>query len=117
MATYQYRCPLGHVTELVQPMSDPTPAEVPCGGEISAVEIVRADVPPAVGDLVPGRDAYACVATAARIFTVPAAIVFRGSGFYSTDVRGRLERRRRKNAGDSLPREHDAAADAIARRI
>jgi predicted nucleic acid-binding Zn ribbon protein len=54
---------------------------------------------------------------APREWTAPAAIHFRGSGFYSTDVKGAQERRRRPNPGDDLHRPHDPAAAKIARSL
>jgi predicted nucleic acid-binding Zn ribbon protein len=78
------------VTELVQAMTDPTPEAVDC---------------------------ECCDMRASRVFTAPAAVVFRGRGFYSTDVKGRIERRRRRNAGDSLHRGFDTDAAAIAKTI
>lgn len=90
MATYEYQCPDGHLTELVQAMSAPTPEVTEC---------------------------EACSLRAQRVFTPPAAIHFRGPGFYSTDVKGRAGRRRRPNAGDDLYRGNDESADTIAKAI
>lgn len=90
MPVYPYRCPEGHVTELVQKMSDPTPSVVECDE---------------------------CDCNAQRVFTAPAAIHYKGRGFYSTDVVGSQERRRRPNPGDDLHREHDQTAANIARSL
>ena len=89
MPTYEYRCADDHISELRQRMSDPTPTSIECH----------------------------CGAPAARVWSAPAAIHFKGRGFYSTDVRGRQERRRRPNAGDDLYRDHDVDAAAIARSL
>jgi predicted nucleic acid-binding Zn ribbon protein len=97
MARYDYRCPLGHVTILIQPMADDTPASVQCDGMVSGIEL--------------------CAATAERVWEPPAAIHFHGPGFYATDVKGSQERRRRPNAGDKLERVHDPDAAAIARSL
>jgi putative FmdB family regulatory protein len=56
MPTYEYRCPRGHTFELFQRMSDPPPA-----------------------------DCQICGATPIEKVLYPAAIHFKGSGFYSTD--------------------------------
>ncbi len=89
MARYEYRCPLGHVTELVQSMMAPTPATTECQ----------------------------CEETASRVFTAPSAIHFKGPGFYATDVKGTQQRKRRPNPGDDLYRSHDQAAANIARSL
>lgn len=88
MPSYEFECPLGHRVELVQKMSDPLPAKVEC-----------------------------CEYDAQRVWSAPAAIHFRAPGFYSTDVRARQERRRRPNAADDLPRNHDQTAANIARSL
>ena len=89
MARYEYRCPHGHVTEAIFPMGE-APAEIPCH-----------------------TDAH----MAQRVFNPPAAIHFKGSGFYTTDVKGRLNRRRRPNPGDDLPKEFDRDTAKIAQTI
>ncbi len=65
-----------------------------------------AEVPPAI--------TCGCEREARRVFTPPAAIHFRCGGFYSTDVRGKLHRKRRPNPGDDLPVEFDAPVARIA---
>jgi putative FmdB family regulatory protein len=71
MPIYEYRCPRGHTFELFQRMTDP-PAE--------ACEI--------------------CGASPVTKVLYPAAIHFKGSGFYSTDY-GRGNRRpAQKESGD-----------------
>jgi predicted nucleic acid-binding Zn ribbon protein len=87
---YEYQCPAGHTIELSQPIADPTPSELLCEGH----------------DMM-----------AARVWAPPAAIHFKGAGFYSTDVKGAQERRRRPNPGDDLHRPHDPAAAKIARSL
>lgn len=88
MPTYEFECPAGHRQEVVQKMSDPLPAKVEC-----------------------------CEYDAQRVWTPPAAVHFKGNGFYSTDVKARQERRRRPNAADDLYRGHDTDAAAIARSL
>lgn len=56
MPTYEYRCPRGHTFELFQRMSDP-----------------------------PAPDCQICGAAPVEKVLYPAAIHFKGSGFYSTD--------------------------------
>jgi putative FmdB family regulatory protein len=90
MPSYDFACPDGHVTELVQKMSDPLSETTDCG---------------------------TCDLRATRVFAPPAAVHFKGSGFYSTDVKGRQERKRRPNAADDLYRGHDDQAAAIARSL
>jgi hypothetical protein len=58
-----------------------------------------------------------CNRTAKRVFSPPAAIHFRGGGFYATDVTGRIHRKRRPNPGDDLPVEFDTPAARIADAI
>ena len=91
MPRYDYRCPHGHLTEAIFPMS-----EIP-------ERIVCTRCP----------DAEA----AGRVYRPPAAIHFKGPGFYTTDVKGRVNRRRRPNVGDDLPKEFDHAAAKIADAI
>lgn len=88
MPSYEFECPNGHRQEVVQKMSDPTPATVDC-----------------------------CEYDAARVWSPPAAVHFNGPGFYSTDVKARQERKRRPNAADDLTRHHDQAAANIARSL
>lgn len=64
MPTYEYRCPNGHTFELFQRMSDSPPEECQICGEAPLVKVLY-----------------------------PAAIHFKGSGFYSTDY-GRGGRKR-----------------------
>jgi putative FmdB family regulatory protein len=64
MPIYEYRCPDGHTFELFQRMSDPPPAECQiCGAEPVSKVLY------------------------------PAAVHFKGSGFYATDY-GRGNKRR-----------------------
>jgi len=76
MPIYEYRCPNGHTFELFQRMSDPPPA----GCQV-------------------------CDAAPVEKVLYPAAIHFKGSGFYSTDY-GRGGKRRDGKEGEG------AAADA-----
>ncbi len=88
MPTYTYRCPEGHHTEGLFKMSD-HPEHIQCD----------------------------CGKRARRVFEPPAAICFRGPGFYSTDVTGRIGRKRRPNPGDDLHKEFDTPAARIADSI
>jgi putative FmdB family regulatory protein len=83
--TYSYRCPEDHQSEQVFKMVD-VPEHVECS----------------------------CGRRAVRVWEAPAAIHFRGSGFYSTDVAGKLHRKRRPNPGDDLHTEFDSGAARIA---
>lgn len=56
MPIYEYRCPNGHTFELIQKMSDPPPEACQICGEAPVTKVLY-----------------------------PAAIHFKGSGFYSTD--------------------------------
>lgn len=89
MPTYDFKCSAGHVTEHVCPMSE-IPETVLCEN---------------------------CRRRGQRVFSAPAAILFRGGGFYSTDVNGRVRRKRRPNPGDDLPVEFDHGAARIADAI
>jgi putative FmdB family regulatory protein len=75
MPIYEYRCPNGHTFELFQRMSDPPPAEC-----------------------------QICGASPLEKVLYPAAIHFKGSGFYSTDYgRGRKrdgDRPEKSESGD-----------------
>lgn len=108
MPRYDYRCEAGHVTEGVFPMGE-APAEVCCN------ECPRDDT--LLSDKDGIKEHFSRGATARRVFCAPAAIHFHGGGFYATDVKGALLRRRRPNVGDSLPKEFDHAAAALADAI
>ncbi len=56
MPIYEYRCPQGHVFELLQPMGDPQPTVCEVCGEGPVERVLY-----------------------------PVAVHFKGSGFYSTD--------------------------------
>jgi putative FmdB family regulatory protein len=76
MPIYEYRCPEGHIFDLFQRMTDPPPS----GCQI-------------------------CGAGPVTKVLYPAAIHFKGSGFYSTDY-GRGNRRREPGRdGDTAPAE------------
>jgi putative FmdB family regulatory protein len=75
MPIYEYRCPNGHTFELIQRMTDPPASECQICGAAPVVKVLY-----------------------------PAAIHFKGSGFYSTDY-GRGGRKK-DTAGDG-----DRAAD------
>lgn len=85
MPRYDYRCTLGHTTEAIFPMAD-IPESIRCG----------------------------CRRKARRVFGPPAAIHFHGPGFYATDVKGTVHRRRRTNPGDDLYVPFDGRAASIA---
>jgi putative FmdB family regulatory protein len=71
MPIYEYRCPKGHTFELFQRMSDP-----------------------------PASECQICGASPVAKVLYPAAIHFKGSGFYSTDY-GRGDRRGASRDGDT----------------
>jgi putative FmdB family regulatory protein len=64
MPIYEYRCPNGHTFELFQRMSDPPPAECQICGAAPLEKVLY-----------------------------PAAIHFKGSGFYKTDYGSRSRKR------------------------
>jgi putative FmdB family regulatory protein len=70
MPIYEYRCPDGHTFELFQRMTDPAPSEC-----------------------------QICGAAPVQKVLYPAAIHFKGSGFYSTDY-GRGGRKKESVDGD-----------------
>jgi putative FmdB family regulatory protein len=70
MPIYEYRCPNGHTFELFQRMTDPAPEVCEACGEGPLTKVLY-----------------------------PAAIHFKGSGFYSTDY-GRASRRAGSKDGD-----------------
>ena len=71
MPIYEYRCPRAHTFELFQRMTDP-----------------------------PASECQICGASPVTKVLYPAAIHFKGSGFYSTDY-GRGNRRAGSRDGDS----------------
>jgi putative FmdB family regulatory protein len=79
MPTYEYRCPKGHTFETFHRMSDPGPE----GCEV-------------------------CGSAPLEKVLYPAAIHFKGSGFYTTDY-GRGSRKRDGKEGDSKP---DSGSDS-----
>ena len=70
MPIYEYRCPNGHTFELFQRMADPAPEVCEVCGEGPVTKVLY-----------------------------PAAIHFKGSGFYSTDY-GRASRRAASKDGE-----------------
>ena len=78
MPTYEYRCPNGHTFEIFHRMSDSGP---------EACEV--------------------CGAAPLEKVLYPAAIHFKGSGFYTTDY-GRGSRKRDGKEGDSKPASSDS---------
>ena len=75
MPIYEYRCPNGHTFELFQRMSDPPPSEC-----------------------------QICAAAPVEKVLYPAAIHFKGSGFYSTDY-GRGGRKKDASTDGDRPSE------------
>ena len=73
MPIYEYRCPNGHTFELFQRMSDPPPSEC-----------------------------QICSAAPVEKVLYPAAIHFKGSGFYSTDY-GRGARKKDASSDGDKP--------------
>jgi putative FmdB family regulatory protein len=81
MPIYEYRCPKGHTFEVFQRMSDPAVSECQICGESPVVKVLY-----------------------------PAAIHFKGSGFYSTDY-GRGRKRESAKDGDVTPPEKGKGED------
>jgi putative FmdB family regulatory protein len=81
MPIYEYRCPNGHTFELFQRMTDPPPSECQICGAAPLEKVLY-----------------------------PAAIHFKGSGFYSTDY-GRGGRKKDGDKPDSSPPAKDKPAD------
>jgi putative FmdB family regulatory protein len=81
MPIYEYRCPNGHTFELFQRMSDPPPSEC-----------------------------QICGAAPVQKVLYPAAIHFKGSGFYSTDY-GRGARKRDASQDGDQPAKKDEKAE------
>jgi putative FmdB family regulatory protein len=75
MPIYEYRCPEGHTFELFQRMADSPPSECQICGLSPVAKVLY-----------------------------PAAIHFKGSGFYSTDY-GRGNRRPGSRDGEAAPSE------------
>jgi putative FmdB family regulatory protein len=67
---YEYRCPKGHLFELVQRMDDPPPAVCEVCGKGPLTKVLH-----------------------------PVPVFFKGSGFYSTDY-GRGKRKKESGDGD-----------------
>ena len=78
MPIYEYRCPRGHTFELFQRMTDPPAEACQVCGESPVTKVLY-----------------------------PAAIHFKGSGFYTTDY-GRGSRKRDGKEGDSKPASSDS---------
>jgi len=82
MPIYEYRCPRGHTFELLQRMSDPPPGECQICGAVPVEKVLY-----------------------------PAAIHFKGSGFYSTDY-GRGGRKSAEGvSSDSTPSSSETKSD------
>jgi putative FmdB family regulatory protein len=81
MPIYEYRCPNGHTFELFQRMSDPSPA-----------------------------DCQICGAAPVEKVLYPAAIHFKGSGFYSTEY-GRGGRKKDASRDGDRPAESGKGED------
>ena len=75
MPIYEYRCPEGHTFELFHRMADPSPSECQICGAAPVAKVLY-----------------------------PAAIHFKGSGFYSTDY-GRGNRRPGSRDGEAAQSE------------
>jgi putative FmdB family regulatory protein len=78
MPIYEYRCPNGHTFELFQRMTDPPPSECQICGESPLEKVLY-----------------------------PAAIHFKGSGFYKTDY-GSGSRKRDGDKADSSEKKTDS---------
>ena len=88
MPAYEYRCSkYGHRFEVFMPINGPMRQRLKCQHP-------------------------RCRQMADRVFGW-ASTHYHGAGFYTTDVKGRTERKRRPNVGDDLARAHDPVAAAI----
>jgi putative FmdB family regulatory protein len=79
MPIYEYRCPNGHLFELFQRMSDPSPTACEICGEGPVEKVLH-----------------------------PVPVFFKGSGFYSTDY-GRKNKRRDSTDGDAAAKKDEPA--------
>jgi putative FmdB family regulatory protein len=82
MPIYEYRCPNGHTFELFQRMSDPPPSECQICGAAPLEKVLY-----------------------------PAAIHFKGSGFYSTDYGRRDRKKDAARDGDQPEKKKDEKPD------
>ncbi len=82
MPIYEYRCPRGHTFELFQRMTDPPPETCQVCGEAPVTKVLY-----------------------------PAAIHFKGSGFYSTDYGRGNRRAAQKESGDGAGDAGEKKAD------
>lgn len=112
MPIYEYRCPDGHVTEIVRSMHDDIPADVPCE---QAMPCSRCGIAQGCCEdcCAPGcadRDELVerCAKAARRVFGW-AATHYKGAGTYTTDYKLKYDRKRRRNPGDDLPIPTEAA--------
>ncbi|HEY3105899.1 MAG TPA: zinc ribbon domain-containing protein [Gaiellaceae bacterium] len=82
MPIYEYRCPNGHTFELFQRMSDPPPSECQICGAAPVEKVLY-----------------------------PAAIHFKGSGFYSTDYGRGGRKKDASRDGDQPEKKKDEKTD------
>jgi putative FmdB family regulatory protein len=82
MPIYEYRCPNGHTFELFQRMSDPPASECQICGAAPVVKVLY-----------------------------PAAIHFKGSGFYSTDYGRGGRKKDAARDGDQPEKKKDEKSD------
>jgi putative FmdB family regulatory protein len=93
MPIYEYRCPNGHLFELLQRMSDPPPEVCEVCGAAPLTKVLH-----------------------------PVPIHFKGSGFYSTEYgRGGRKKDRdgdkpSKDAGESAPAKSDEGAKKVEKK-
>ena len=73
MPIYEYRCPNGHLTEVIHGMTEPSPEKCPVCGEAPLQRVLH-----------------------------PVAVHYKGSGFYSTDYgkKGRKPAKEGASSGD-----------------
>ena len=82
MPIYEYRCPNGHTFELFQRMTDPPPSECQICGESPLEKVLY-----------------------------PAALHFKGSGFYKTDSRTTSKKSSSSNASSDKPAGTEKSSD------
>lgn len=139
MATYEYRCPDGHVTEHVFSMAEDKPEAVQCNHRPWSVSVEYDDEDRTAGVVVLSCDGEEvrrsrfsgdtcgerlfaamrrlrlldgpqfCGLAATRVFLAPAAVHYKGPGFYETDYRQKYDLKSRKRPADDLPIPAEAA--------
>lgn len=102
MATYEYQCPEGHITELQLPMADDKPESVVCGWAPQPSEDDGGcDADCEHCDCSAEREP--CGKPAARLWEPWAATHYKGAGTYTTDYRLKYDRKSRRRQSMPVP--------------